>query len=121
MQIASHRGNSIPASSTTTATPRALPIWDDAEQPYRARLTAMIDALVAGLGRDAKGWRIAASPVNAAMLGPRGFGGSTLKREVYCVNRKATASIAIKPAINNNEIVAAILFALGLSFDDRRP
>lgn len=27
---------------------------DDAEQPYRARLTAMIDALVAGLGRDAK-------------------------------------------------------------------
>jgi hypothetical protein len=55
MQIASHRGNSIPASSTATATPRALPIWDDAEQPYRARLTAMIDALVAGLGRDAKG------------------------------------------------------------------
>jgi hypothetical protein len=43
------------------------------------------------------------------------------KREVYCVNRKATASIAIKPAINNNEIVAAILFALGLSFHDRRP
>jgi hypothetical protein len=29
------------------------------------------------------------------------------------------ASIAIKPAIN--EIVAAILFALGLSFHDRRP
>src|SRR5216684_3913815 len=28
---------------------------DDAEQPYRARLTAMIDTLVAGLGRDAKG------------------------------------------------------------------
>jgi hypothetical protein len=48
-------------------------------------------------------------------------GRSTLKREVYCVNRKATASIAIKPAINNNEIVAAILFALGLSFQDRRP
>jgi hypothetical protein len=45
----------------------------------------------------------------------------TVKREVYCVNRKATASIAIKPAINNNEIVAAILFALGLSFHDRRP
>jgi hypothetical protein len=44
-----------------------------------------------------------------------------VKREVYCVNRKATASIAIKPAINNNEIVAAILFALGLSFHDRRP
>jgi hypothetical protein len=44
-----------------------------------------------------------------------------VKREVYCVNRKATASIAIKPAINNNEIVAAILFALGLSFQDRRP
>jgi hypothetical protein len=44
-----------------------------------------------------------------------------VKREVYCVNRKAMASIAIKPAINNNEIVAAILFALGLSFHDRRP
>ena len=44
-----------------------------------------------------------------------------VQREVYCVNRKATASIAIKPAINNNEIVAAILFALGLSFHDRRP
>jgi hypothetical protein len=44
-----------------------------------------------------------------------------VKREVYCVNRKATASIAIKPAINNSEIVAAILFALGLSFHDRRP
>jgi len=44
-----------------------------------------------------------------------------VKREVYCVNRRATASIAIKPAINNNEIVAAILFALGLSFHDRRP
>jgi hypothetical protein len=44
-----------------------------------------------------------------------------VKREVYCVNRKARASIAIKPAINNNEIVAAILFALGLSFHDRRP
>jgi hypothetical protein len=44
-----------------------------------------------------------------------------VKREVYCINRKATASIAIKPAINNNEIVAAILFALGLSFHDRRP
>jgi hypothetical protein len=44
-----------------------------------------------------------------------------VKREVYCVNRKATASAAIKPAINNNEIVAAILFALGLSFHDRRP
>jgi hypothetical protein len=44
-----------------------------------------------------------------------------VKREVYCVNRMATASIAIKPAINNNEIVAAILFALGLSFHDRRP
>jgi hypothetical protein len=43
------------------------------------------------------------------------------KREVHCVNRKATASIAIKPAINNNEIVAATLFALGLSFHDRRP
>jgi AcrR family transcriptional regulator len=28
---------------------------DDAEQPYRARLTAMIDTLVAGLGRGAKG------------------------------------------------------------------
>ena len=40
------------------------------------------------------------------------------KKEVYCVNRKATASIAIKPAINNNAIVAAILFALGLSFHD---
>jgi hypothetical protein len=44
-----------------------------------------------------------------------------VKREVYCVNRMAAASIAIKPAINNNEIVAAILFALGLSFHDRRP
>jgi hypothetical protein len=44
-----------------------------------------------------------------------------VNREVYRVNRKATASIAIKPAINNNEIVAAILFALGLSFHDRRP
>jgi AcrR family transcriptional regulator len=28
---------------------------DDAEQPYRARLTAMIDTLVTGLGRGAKG------------------------------------------------------------------
>jgi AcrR family transcriptional regulator len=27
---------------------------DDTEQPYRARLTAMIDTLVVGLGRDAK-------------------------------------------------------------------
>jgi hypothetical protein len=43
-----------------------------------------------------------------------------VRREVYCVSRKATASIAIKRAINNNEIVAAILFALGLSFHDRR-
>jgi hypothetical protein len=31
------------------------------------------------------------------------------------------ASIAIKPTINNSEIVAAILFAFGLSFHDRRP
>jgi hypothetical protein len=43
------------------------------------------------------------------------------KKEVYWVNRKATASIAIKPAINNNAIVTAILFALGLSFHDLRP
>jgi hypothetical protein len=43
------------------------------------------------------------------------------KREVYCANRKTTASIAIKPAINNNEIVAAILFTLRLSFHDPRP
>ena len=43
------------------------------------------------------------------------------KREVYCVNRKATTSIAIKPTINNNEIVATIPFGLGLSFRDRRP
>jgi hypothetical protein len=41
--------------------------------------------------------------------------------EVHYANRKATASIAIKPTINNSEIVAAILFALGLSFHDRRP
>jgi hypothetical protein len=46
---------------------------------------------------------------------------SDVKREAYCANRKATASIAIKPTINNNEIVAASLFALGLSFHDRRP
>jgi hypothetical protein len=46
---------------------------------------------------------------------------SPADRCVYCANRKATASIAIKPAINNNEVVAAILFALGLSFHDRRP
>jgi hypothetical protein len=46
---------------------------------------------------------------------------SDVTTEAYCANRKATASIAIKPAINNNEIVAAILFALGLSFHDRRP
>jgi hypothetical protein len=31
------------------------------------------------------------------------------------------ASIAIKPAINSNEIIAAIRFALGLSFHDLRP
>jgi hypothetical protein len=31
------------------------------------------------------------------------------------------ANVAIKPAISNSEIVAAIVFALGLSFQDRRP
>ena len=36
-----------------------------------------------------------------------------------CVIRKA--NIAIKPPISNSEIVAAIVFALGLSFHDRRP
>jgi hypothetical protein len=34
---------------------------------------------------------------------------------------EAAASTAIRPAINSNEIVAAIAFALGLSFHDRRP
>jgi hypothetical protein len=55
------------------------------------------------------------------MPDPLTFLPSDVKREAYCANRKATASIAIKLAINNNEIVAAILFALGLSFQDRRP
>ena len=36
-------------------------------------------------------------------------------------DRKAMASIAIKPDINSNEIIAAIRFALGLSFHDLRP
>ena len=35
------------------------------------------------------------------------------KIEVHCANRKAKASIAIKLAINNNEIVAATAFAFG--------
>ena len=45
---------------------------------------------------------------------------SAAKGSLLC-KQKATTSIAIKPEINNNEIVAAILFALGLSFRDRRP
>jgi hypothetical protein len=35
-------------------------------------------------------------------------------------NAVAKASVAIKPAINNDAIVRAIVFALGLSFHDRR-
>ena len=41
--------------------------------------------------------------------------------ELHCIDRSAKASTAIKPAINSNEIVAAIAFAVGLSFHDRRP
>ena len=41
--------------------------------------------------------------------------------ELHCIDRSAKARTAIKPAINSNEIVAAIAFALGLSFHDRRP
>jgi hypothetical protein len=39
---------------------------------------------------------------------------------VHRKDRNSKASIAIKPAINNNEVVAAIIFALGLSFQERR-
>ena len=41
--------------------------------------------------------------------------------ELHCTDRSAKASTAIKPAINSNEIVATIAFAVGLSFHDRRP
>jgi len=40
--------------------------------------------------------------------------------ELHCIDRSAKASTAIKPAINSNEIVAAIAFAVRLSFHDRR-
>jgi hypothetical protein len=56
---------------------------------------------------------------NVAVIQPQPEG--VRKKEVYCVNRKATTSIAIKPTINNDAIVTAILFALGLSFHDLRP
>ena len=36
--------------------------------------------------------------------------------ELHCIDRSAKASTAI----NSNEIVAAIAFAVGLSFHDRR-
>jgi hypothetical protein len=41
--------------------------------------------------------------------------------ELHCIDRSAKASTAIKPAINSDETVAAIVFALGFSFHDRRP
>ena len=41
--------------------------------------------------------------------------------ELHCIDRSEKANTAIKPAINSNEIVAAIAFAVGLSFHDRRP
>ena len=41
--------------------------------------------------------------------------------ELHCIDRSAKASTAIKPAINNDETVAAIVFTLGLSFHDWRP
>jgi predicted DNA-binding protein with PD1-like motif len=40
---------------------------------------------------------------------------------VQRIEQKARTSTAIKAAINSNEIVAAIAFAVGLSFHDRRP
>ena len=41
--------------------------------------------------------------------------------DLHCMDGSARARTAIKPAINSNEIVAAIAFAVGLSFHDRRP
>jgi hypothetical protein len=64
--------------------------------------------------------RIKSSPDASKMSPLSNRNQRACKKEVYCVNRKATASIAIKPAINNNAIVTAILFALGLSFHDLR-
>jgi hypothetical protein len=40
--------------------------------------------------------------------------------EIHRKVSDAKASAAIRPAINNNENVAAIALALGLSFHDRR-
>jgi len=40
---------------------------------------------------------------------------------VQRIEQKARTSTAIKAAINSDETVAAIVFALGLSFHDRRP
>jgi|SRR6185437_160432 len=40
---------------------------------------------------------------------------------VVCANHTMAASIAIKPAISNSEIVPAMIFALGLSFHDPPP
>ena len=41
--------------------------------------------------------------------------------ELHCIDRSAKARTAIKPAINSDETIAAIVFAVGLSFQDRRP
>ena len=41
--------------------------------------------------------------------------------ELHCIDRSAKASTAIKPVINSDETVDAIVFALELSFRDRRP
>jgi hypothetical protein len=45
------------------------------------------------------------------------FGGVS---ELYLIDRSAKARTAIKAAINSDETVAAIAFAVGLSFHDRR-
>jgi hypothetical protein len=40
---------------------------------------------------------------------------------VHSMDRNAKTSITINPTLNNDAIVPAIVFALGLSFHDRRP
>jgi hypothetical protein len=51
----------------------------------------------------------------------RDVGGNAEHALAYCLDRSAKASTAIKPVINSDETVAAIVFALELSFHDRRP
>jgi hypothetical protein len=46
---------------------------------------------------------------------------STRYGSFTALDRSAKASTAIKPVINSDETVAAIVFALELSFHDRRP